>query len=308
LRIGGLKIFNDGTFLDYDHFFSQTELDSLVQEAHDAGFQIAIHSIIHNGTDIALNAFESVLDGESNEDYRHRIEHLVLLRDDQIQRMSDLGIIASFQLTWHNSDVLAATGEDQIFADLHNGGQPVARWQDILQAGIPSIGSTDFPWFFFSNSSVMLTISKAVTRIGELGLTPTNQMLNQTISVEQALRLLTIDAAYGTFQEDIKGSIKVGKLADLVILSDNPLTVPEAALANIDVLMTMVGGVVEYSDPNLQILSKGNIDTSIGTMEESRQLHKLEMVDRASLLPRLIYQSMPFHPQEEAQDCLQQFF
>ncbi|MFX1368666.1 MAG: amidohydrolase [Promethearchaeota archaeon] len=285
LRIGGVKIFNEGTFLDYDHYFSQTELNSLVQEAHDAGFQIATHSIIHNGTDIVLNAYESVLDGESNEDYRHRIEHLVLLRDDQIQRMSDLGIIASFQLTWHNSDTLAATGEEQVFADLHSGGQPVARWRDILQAGIPSIGSTDFPWFFFSNSSAMLTISKAVTRIGELGITPTDQMLNQTISVEQALRLLTIDAAYGTFQEDIKGSIKVGKFADLVMLSDNPLTVPEDTIADIDVLMTMVGGVVEYTAPGHQFLSAECAGVGSQPIQLVSPPIRMEMVDEARFEP-----------------------
>ncbi|MHA1906804.1 MAG: amidohydrolase [Candidatus Thorarchaeota archaeon] len=277
LRIGGVKIFMDGTFDEYDHFFDQTELDSLVLEAHEAGFQIAIHSIIHNATDIALNSLESVLGGQSNHLYRHRIEHLVLLRNDQIQRMSDLGIIASFQLTWHNSDYLQAP----VFSELHNRGLPVARWRDILQAGIPSLGSTDFPWNWFSISSSMKTISRAVTRIGELGLLPTAQMLNQTLSVEQALRLITIDAAYGTFQEDIKGSIKVGKLADLVMLSDNPLTVPESSLADIEVLMTMVGGVVEYSAPDLQILSNDNILISFRTIEESRQLHELEMVDQA---------------------------
>ncbi|MHA2143687.1 MAG: amidohydrolase, partial [Candidatus Thorarchaeota archaeon] len=277
LRIGGVKIFMDGNFREYDHFFSQTELDSLVQEAHEAGFQIAIHSMIDNGTDFVLNSLESVLEGQSNHLYRHRIEHLVLLRDDQIQRMSDLGIIASFQLTWHNSDFPTYS----MFGNLHNGSFPVARWRDILQAGIPSIGSTDFPWTSFNIHSAMKAISSAVSRIGELGLPPTAQMLNQTLSVEQALRLLTIDAAYGTFQEDVKGSIKVGKFADLVMLSDNPLTVSEDNLADIEVLMTMVGGVVEYSNPDLQILSRGSIDTSIGTMEESRQLHKLEMVDRA---------------------------
>jgi hypothetical protein len=92
----------------------------------------------------------------------------------------------------------------------------------------------------------MKVISRAVTKLGGQGLTPPDWMLNQTLTVEQALRLITIDAAYGTFQEDIKGSIKVGKLADLVVLSDNPLTVPEDSLTDIEVLMTMVGGRIEF--------------------------------------------------------------
>ncbi|MFW9890256.1 MAG: amidohydrolase, partial [Candidatus Thorarchaeota archaeon] len=245
LRIGGVKIFMDSWVHDWTHYFNQSELDTLVQEAHDAGFQIAIHSAVDNATDIVLNSLESVLDGQSNELYRHRIEHLVLLRDDQMQRMSDLGIIASIQLPWFNSDEIP----NYFFPYYENYSNLVARWRDIIDAGIPSIGSTDFPDFLWNlgyNRTAMKTVSMAVTKVGEQGLTPTNWMLNQSLSVEQSLRLLTIDAAYGTFQEDMKGSIKVGKLADLVVLSDNPLEVPEEAVASIEVLMTMVGGTVEY--------------------------------------------------------------
>ncbi|MHA2209152.1 MAG: amidohydrolase [Candidatus Thorarchaeota archaeon] len=245
LRIGGVKIYMDHWIHDWTHYFNQTELDTLVQEAHDAGFQIAIHSAVDNATDIVLNSLESILDGQSNELYRHRIEHLVLLRDDQIERMSDLGIIASIQLPWFNSDEIP----NYFFPYYENHSLMIARWRDIVQAGIASIGSTDFPDFLWNlgyNRTAMKTISMAVTKVGEQGLIPTDWMLNQSLSVEQALRLITIDAAYGTFQEDIKGSIKVGKLADLVVLSDNPLTVPENAIASIKVLMTMVGGNVEY--------------------------------------------------------------
>ncbi len=243
LRIGGVKIFMDSWYTDWLLFFNQTELDSLVQQAHDDGFQIAIHSVVDNATDVVLNALESALDGESNQQYRHRIEHLVLLRDDQIQRLADLGIIASFQLTWFNSD----WKEGVYWSYLQNYSDYAGRWRDILEAGVPSIGSTDYPYFSGVDRTAMWVVSSAVTRIGELGLTPTDWMLNQTISVEQALRLITIDAAYGTFQEDVKGSIKVGKFADLVILSDNPLTVPEDSLADIEVLLTMVGGRIEYT-------------------------------------------------------------
>jgi predicted amidohydrolase YtcJ len=268
LRIGGLKI-----FMDYVYggplWFNQTELDAMFQEAHDLGFQIATHShSADNATDTVLNSLETVLGGQSNQNYRHRVEHLVVLRDDQIQRMADLGIIASFQLTWLNSDWA------DMMEDLPQDYIPlVGRWRDLLQAGVPSIGGTDYPWIISPTGdpmegsdyswggedvgSAMKAIHSAVTRIGEFGLTPPNWMVNQTISVEQALRLITIDAAYGTFQEDIKGSIKAGKLADLVVLSDNPLIVPESTLADLDVLMTMIGGVVEFCTPDYQSLCTG---------------------------------------------------
>ncbi|TFH07205.1 MAG: hypothetical protein E4H14_09015 [Candidatus Thorarchaeota archaeon] len=278
LRIAGVKIFMDNWYTNWVQFFSQTDLDSLVQQAHEDGFQIAFHSVTDNATDIVLNALESALDGQSNQLYRHRIEHLVLLRDDQIQRMADLGIIASFQLTWINSDWKLASS----YPILQNYSHLAGRWSDILEAGIPSQGSTDFPWLLGqTNRSAMYAVSSAVTRVGGLGLIPTDWMLNQTLSVEQALRLLTIDAAYGTFQEDIKGSIKVGKFADLVILSDNPLTVPENTLGDLEVLMTMVGGVVEYTAPEQQFLSAGCVGTSSLTIEGTHQSFKMETVDQA---------------------------
>ncbi|MFW9798463.1 MAG: amidohydrolase [Candidatus Thorarchaeota archaeon] len=256
LRIAGVKIFMDSWYTNWLHFFDQTELDTLVQQVHDEGYQIAIHSVVDNATDIVLNSLESALGGESNELYRHRIEHLVLLRDDQIQRLADLGIIASFQMTWVNSDWKEAIS----WPVLQNYSHLAGRWRDILEAGIPSQGSTDFPWLLgYLNRSAMFAVSSAITRVGGLGLTPTDWMLNQTISVEQALQLLTIDAAYGTFQETIKGSIKAGKFADLVILSDNPLTVPENTLADIKILKTMVGGVVEYTAPGYQPMSSTNV-------------------------------------------------
>ncbi|MFX0054409.1 MAG: amidohydrolase [Candidatus Hermodarchaeota archaeon] len=279
LRIAGVKIFMDSWYYpSWLHYFSQTELNSLVQEAHDLGFQIAIHSVVDNATDIVLNALELALDGQSNQQYRHRIEHLVLLRDDQIQRLADLGIIASFQLTWMNSDWKEAVS----FQALQNYSHLAGRWRDILEAGIPSQGSTDFPWLLGTiERSAMYAVSSAVTRVGGLGLTPTDWMLNQTLSVEQALRLITIDAAYGTFQEDVKGNIKVGKFADLVILSDNPLTVPENTLADLEVLMTMVGGVVEYAAPGQQFLSVESVEAGNQIMERLDQPIRIEMADRA---------------------------
>jgi len=245
LRIAGVKIFIDGGGgYGKDVYFSQEELNQLVTEAHQAGFQIATHAMGRaSNVDLVLNAYEDALQGESNDIYRHRIEHLRMLRNDQLERMRSLGIVASFQLTWFNSDWLQAKEFETIVSE--EGVQLVGRWHDLLEAGVPSVGSTDYPWGYCSGSP-MQAIYQAVTRVGEQGIPPRQWMLDQRITVEQALRLITIDAAYGTFQEDVKGSITPGKYADLVVLSKNPLDVPQEELLEIQVLMTMVGGRIEF--------------------------------------------------------------
>ncbi len=152
----------------------------------------------------------------------------------------------------------------------------MARWHDILESNVPSIGSTDYPWNQPDVRAVPKILSFAVTRIGVQGFAPASWMEDQTVSVEQALRLLTINAAYGTFKEDIKRSIKVGKLADLVVLSDNPLAGPSTELDEIQVMMTMVGGAIECSTPDFQFLFAHNIDFVNQACTEPILLYSME--------------------------------
>ncbi|MFX0208142.1 MAG: amidohydrolase [Candidatus Hodarchaeota archaeon] len=242
LRIAGVKFFMDEWYRQPVLFFNQSELEGLFQEAHDWGFQIAIHSVVTNATDVVLNAFETVLGSEWNHQ-RHRIEHLVLLRNDQITRMANLGIYGCVQFPWFNSDMIGRIERD---IDLIESVYFLCRWRDLLDAGIHLMGSTDYPYTLHDTKSPLQCLSMAVTRVGVEGHTPTDFMLNQTITPEEALRLLTLNGAYGTFQEDVKGSLRLGKYADLVVLSDNPLTVPESELVDIKVLMTMIGGKEEF--------------------------------------------------------------
>lgn len=243
LRIAGVKFFMDGWYRQPILYFNQSELESLFQEAHDWGFQIAIHSVVTNATDVVLNAFEAVLGNEWNHQ-RHRIEHLVLLRKDQITKMANLGIYGCVQFPWFNSDPVwiesIETGIGNSSANL------VGRWRDLLDAGVHLMGSTDYPYTWPDIKSPLKCLSMAVTRVGVESHPTRDYMLNQTINPEDALRLLTLNGAYGTFQEDVKGSLRQGKYADLVVLSENPLTVPEVDIASIQVLMTMVGGTVEF--------------------------------------------------------------
>jgi hypothetical protein len=100
----------------------------------------------------------------------------------------------------------------------------------------------------------MHLIYQAITRVGNFGKKPYPWLLDQTITAEQALRVLTINGAYATFTEDVKGSLTAGKLADVVILSNDPLTVATPAINNIKVLMTMIDGKVEFCAPGSSAL------------------------------------------------------
>lgn len=241
LRIAGVKLFADGWYKNPILYYNQSEINSFFQETHNLGYQIAIHSVVTNATDMVLEAFQSILGNVSSTNpQRHRIEHLVLLRDDQITKMADLNLLGCIQLPWFNSDWTVDDVAEEI--------RPyTARWRELYDAGVHLMGSTDYPYTYEVETPIQC-LSIAVTRAGIDGNPILDWMLNQTLTIEEALRLLTINAAYGTFQEDVKGSIEVGKLADVVVLSNNPLYAPETDIIDIKVLMTMIGGEIVFQN------------------------------------------------------------
>jgi predicted amidohydrolase YtcJ len=166
--------------------------------------------------------------------------------------MADLGLVASIQLSFFHSDwapeFAAGLGPDRVAW--------VGRWRDLLDAGVPTIGSTDEPYGYGATGPAMLAIYQAVTRIGETGAPPPAWMLSQRISVEEALRLITIDAAWGCREEATKGSLEPGKRADLVVLSADPTAIDAAGLADVEVLMTMVGGESVFCAPGEHALCR----------------------------------------------------
>ncbi len=247
LRIAGVKIFMnpDGQF-----YLAEEVLNQRLPQLHDDGWQIAIESLNSQTQAMVLNALEIALNGDDNSASRHRIEHAIAITNDQVARMADLGIIASVQL-----NVPASLLTD--FRTLHRLVQrepkgAVARWRDLIEAGVPVIGNSDFPSIDMeliagpAPGSPIRLLYRAVTRTWGDNRAPEAWMLDQALTVEQALRLMTINAAYATFEEESRGSLSPGKLADLVILSANPLVIPAEELAEIEVLMTMVGGRVEW--------------------------------------------------------------
>ncbi|WP_166657919.1 amidohydrolase [Actinokineospora alba] len=251
LRVAGIKLFLDhdwGTRFHWD----QVELDRYVLSAHRDGWQVTAHAISAEAHDQYLTAVARAQATHPTADARHRVEHVVQLRDDQLTRMGELGLIASIQ-PGMPGDLAAEAG----FPELVARGQTrwITRWRDLVESGVRTIGGTDMPWLVLGlagraielpHGSPLEAVHQAVTRQSYLGRPPEDWQLAQRLTVDQALRLLTVDAAYGTFEEDVKGTLASGKYADIVILSDDPTTVEVHRLPTIEVLATMVGGRTEH--------------------------------------------------------------
>jgi predicted amidohydrolase YtcJ len=223
-------------------FWEGDELSTELQAAHDAGWQLAVHATGDAGLDAVLAAFET-LGRDEIVASRHRIEHLSMVRDGQIQRIADLGLIASVQHSWYSADAVDNLtrwlGQDRTRLS--------GRWRDLLEAGVPLTGGTDHPWAIVGKSGRSIeAIAQAVTRVGSDGAQPPPWMKEQRLTVWEVLRSLTTAAAFARGTDDSVGSLEVGKAGDLVVLSADPTRVPSLEIADIEVLATVVDGQVEY--------------------------------------------------------------
>ena len=231
---------------------SQEEMDQVVADAQAAGFRVAFHAMGDGAIETALSAIEYALNGQSNEFYRHQIEHNSLARPDLLLRYDAM-------------DVLASVRGYGSFCDLSflipNFGVERIEWYDnryeLPGLDIHSYIESDFGWgydpylrFTFITLDPIVQLYGMVTHryVNEDGsiCEPDPIVAAHIISIERALQMLTIEPAYAVSMENYIGSLKPGKYADLIILSDNPLTVDLGALKDLSVWMTMVGGKVEY--------------------------------------------------------------
>ena len=254
LRIGGVKMSIDGGITGHVAKFyepyvddpchegliriEQGELDETVSAYHKAGHRICIHAIGDVAMDMALRSLDNVLKEDPRVDHRHRIEHLGnwLVNDerlDLIKRNNILPVpnIPFMHYIWES--LLACIGDERL--------EDSFNIRTMLEAGLPITSGSDGPAYWPLDS--LRDLGTAVSRQTWTGKTVG---ADQAVTVEEAIRMFTINAAYNAFEEKIKGSIEPGKVADFAVLEQSPYEVEPARIKDIPVDMTIVDGRVLF--------------------------------------------------------------
>jgi predicted amidohydrolase YtcJ len=223
---------------------SEDELTRLIEKAGAKGYQVAIHAIGDGGNRSTLNAVERAQKTLPGKDLRSRIEHAQILSPADIPRFASLSVIASMQPIHATMDMGFA--ETRVGPERIKGGY---AWQSLLSSGARVAAGSDTPSFPVLYNNPLWGIHAAVTRQNAQGKPGGGWYPAQKVSRLDAVKMYTLHPAYAAFEEDLKGSISKGKLADLTVLSKDILTIPEAEIRDTEVVMTVVGGDVVYRRP-----------------------------------------------------------
>ena len=212
-------------------------LAALIRDSREDNWQINVHAIGDRANSEVLAVFAPFTDSDS--DHRFRIEHAQHLRLGDGPLFAEQGVIASMQPIHLSSDrpwAIDRLGQRRIVEGAY-------IWRDLLSAGVIVASGTDAP---VEPVDPIANFYAAVTRKTLKGVPETGFEPAQKLSRMEALHAMTLAAAFAGFEEQDKGSIEVGKLADLTVLDQDLTTIPEAEILNSEVLLTIVGGEVVY--------------------------------------------------------------
>ena len=245
LRLGAVKSFVDGAIAGHTAWLSKPyghrpdyygiptktpeEIESLVLDAHSSGFQMEVHANGDMAISMLLDAYEKALARHPRRDSRHRIAHCTMVNPEILSRMKKIGAVALPFTTyiWEHGDKMDTYGERISMMYPH---------KSFLEYGIPVAGSSDNPC---ATQDPLTGLQAMVTRVSSEG-----KLLGpeQRVSLEEALRIYTQGSAFSTFEENIKGMLKPGMLADFIFLSRDPFKTDPFRLREIEVEKTFLGG------------------------------------------------------------------
>jgi predicted amidohydrolase YtcJ len=252
LRIGPTKIFSDGSLIGHtcalteefadtpgERGYLQDDADALrtrILDAHRSGWRVATHAIGDAAIDLVLDAYEEAQRRWPRPDVRHRVEHFGVSRPDQVRRCAELGVVPVPQGRFVGEigdGMLRALGPDRAGW--------AYRYRSLLDAGVVVPGSSDRP---VVDGAPLRGMHDMVNRLTDTG---AGCGTEEAVTGLEALTAYTLGSAYASHQEHERGSIEVGKLADLVVLSDDPATVDPTTIEDIQVLRTLLGGEEVWS-------------------------------------------------------------
>jgi len=221
----------------------QEDLSPMLQQALRKGVQVETHAIGDHANRFTLDEYEKAFNAVPREqrkvaEPRWRVEHAQIVNPAEIPRFAKLGVIPSMQ-------------PSHAIGDLHFAPSRVGikrldgayAWQSFIKSGVVVAGGSDAP---VERGEPMIEFYAAVARKDQKGFSGEGWHPEESVSREQALRMFTIWPAYAAFEEKLRGSIEVGKLADFTILSADILKIPEMEILKTRCVMTVIGGEVVY--------------------------------------------------------------
>ena len=223
----------------------QSRLERLAIDADAAGIQLTVHAIGDEANGYLMDMLDRIVAKNGEKDRRFRLVHAQVMKDRDIERAGELNIVAEVQ-PFHTSDDMRWM-EERIGRDRSRGAYAFRRLWDagaVVSFGSDSPGTNASRYFL----NPMLGIYAAVTRKTLSGQPEGGWFPSEKLTVEEAIQAYTLNTAYAGFEDTIKGTITVGKLADLVVLSDNLLTMDPNAIKDVKVQMTVVNGKIVHRE------------------------------------------------------------
>jgi predicted amidohydrolase YtcJ len=260
LRVRGLKIHMDtgsGKVINWE----PADLTATIGRANDAGWQVSVHSMSAAAQELVLDAFEAAIGADGANPLHHRIEHATQVTDEELARMVALDLATVIHLDGE-ADWIMSDGFLADFDRTNPGPEieaTVGRWRDFVDAGLHVASATDAPWTFNDDFGYTDDMARPVDQIaagmdGKARSVPEMPawMLDQTLTAEQGLRAVTLDAAWALGDEARRGHLAPRTFGDVTILSGDVTAAAPDEIRAMKVIATVVGGIPAYcADPEV---------------------------------------------------------